>query len=259
MVFVSWFRTDPSTNMGLGFIGVALAFGLSILILTFAFYQISGAHFNPALTLAAALAGRLEWKLVLPYSIAQIVSATASGALLSYIASAQTEDGPGALSLVANGYGQHSPMGYSLPAALVTEAILTAVLVFVFLGSTDRRAPTGIAPILIGLGLTLIHLVSIPVTNASVNPARSIGVAWFSGYEALGQIWLFILAPTIGAAISGVVYKNSFSEEEEPCIYPACQDRARSVFHSTPTTTQTVQEQGHLRHDEYQCLETNSF
>lgn len=206
--------TDNSINMGIGFLGVALAFGLSVMVMAYAVGHISGGHFNPAVTLGAALAGRIDWKSVAPYWVVQVVAASVAGLVLFVIASGR--DGFDAVTsgFASNGYGDRSPDHYSLMAALLIEIVLTAIFVYVILGSTDTRAPAGFAPIAIGLALVLIHLISIPVTNTSVNPARSLGVAWFAGPEALGQVWLFVLAPLIGAAIAGLSYKYLFPNTE---------------------------------------------
>lgn len=220
-IFAAKVIADETVNMGIGFLGVALAFGFTVLIMAYAVGHISGGHFNPAVTLGTAFAGRTPWKDVLPYIVTQIVAASVAGAVLFWIASGK--DGFNAVEsgFASNGYGERSPDGYSLVAALVAEIVLTAMFLYVILGSTDKRAPQGFAPIAIGLSLTLIHLVSIPITNTSVNPARSLGVAWFAGPEALGQVWLFILAPVIGAAIAGVSYK---------VLFPAFVDKGREGF-----------------------------
>jgi aquaporin Z len=207
--------TEDRINMGIGFLGVALAFGLAVLAMAYAVGHISGGHFNPAVTLGAALAGRVEWKAVGPYVLIQVIAASLAGLALFGIASGKEGFDAVGSGFASNGYGDRSPEGYSLIAALLTEVILTAVFLYIILGSTDSRAPKGFAPVAIGLGLTLIHLVSIPVTNTSVNPARSLGVAWFAGPEALGQVWLFILAPLIGAAIAGITYKMFFPNTED--------------------------------------------
>lgn len=201
---------DEAVNMGIGFVGVSLAFGLTVLVMAYAVGHISGGHFNPAVTLGTAFAGRTPWKDVVPYIVTQIVAASVAGAALFWIASGKEGFNAVESGFASNGYGDRSPDGYSLVAALVAEIILTAIFLYVILGATDGRAPKGFAPIAIGLSLTLIHLISIPITNTSVNPARSLGVAWFAGPEALGQVWLFILAPIIGAAIAGVSYKVLF-------------------------------------------------
>ncbi len=207
--------SEDKLNMGIGFLGVALAFGLTVLAMAYAVGHISGGHFNPAVTIGAALAGRIEWKAVGPYIVTQVAAASLAGLALFAIASGKDGFDAAKSGFASNGYGERSPDGYSMVAALVIEIILTAVFLYIILGSTDSRAPKGFAPIAIGLGLTLIHLVSIPVTNTSVNPARSLGVAWFAGPEALGQVWLFILAPVIGAAIAGITYKMFFPNTEE--------------------------------------------
>lgn len=206
---------DGSINMGIGFLGVALAFGLTVLVMAYAVGYISGGHFNPAVSLGAALAGRIEWKYVLPYWVTQFIAASVAGAVLFIIANGKAGFDAVASGFASNGYGDRSPDGYSLGAALLIEIVLSAVFLYVILGSTDGRAPAGFAPIAIGLSLTLIHLISIPVTNTSVNPARSLGVAWFAGPEALGQVWLFLLAPLIGAAIAGVSYRYLFPIKEK--------------------------------------------
>ncbi len=193
-------------QLGIGFVGVSLAFGLSVLVGAYAFGHVSGGHFNPAVTVGLAIAKRFDWKGVLPYVVTQIVAATVAAAVLFVIASGKSGFDAKASGFASNGYGEHSPGGYGLLAGLVTEVVLTAVFLYIILGSTDDRAPKGFAPIAIGLGLTLIHLVSIPVTNTSVNPARSLGVAWFAGGPALAQVWLFLVAPVIGAAIAGATY-----------------------------------------------------
>ena len=211
---------DPGTNtqvqLGIGFVGVALAFGLTVLTGAYAFGHVSGGHFNPAVTIGLAIAKRFEWKGVLPYIVTQIVAASFAGLVLFIIASGK--DGFNAVEsgFATNGFGDRSPGGYGLLAALIIEVVLTAVFLYIILGATDDRAPKGFAPIAIGLGLTLIHLVSIPVTNTSVNPARSLGVAWFAGGAALSQVWLFILAPIIGAAIAGFTYALITGADKTP-------------------------------------------
>ncbi|MDQ1104116.1 aquaporin Z [Nocardioides zeae] len=187
-----------------GYLGVALAFGLAVLTMAYAVGHVSGGHFNPAVTLGLAVARRFEWRDVPAYVAAQLVGASVAGGLLYVVASGR--DGFSvADGFATNGFGDRSPEGYTLLAAAVTEVVLTAVFVFVILGVTDRRAPVGFAPLAIGLTLTAVHLVSIPVTNTSVNPARSLGVAWFDT-AALGQSWLFVVAPLAGAAIAGLAY-----------------------------------------------------
>lgn len=193
-------------DVGVGLLGVALAFGLSVLTMAYAVGHVSGGHFNPAVTLGLAVARRFPWKDVPAYVVTQVVAGIVAGGVLLVVASGQDGFDAGTSGFAANGYGDHSPGGYSLTAALVVEIVLTAVFLYVILGATDGRAPVGFAPIPIGLALTLIHLVSIPVTNTSVNPARSTGVALFTDSWALGQLWLFWLAPLAGAAIAGATY-----------------------------------------------------
>jgi aquaporin Z len=196
---------DP-VQLGIGFVGVSLAFGLTVLTGAFAFGHVSGGHFNPAVSLGLAIAKRFAWKELPAYVITQFVAATAAGAVLLLVATGQSGFDAVQSGFASNGYGDRSPGGYGLLACLVIEVVLTAVFLYIILGATDDRAPKGFAPISIGLGLTLIHLVSIPVTNTSVNPARSLGVAWFAGTAALAQVWLFFVAPLIGAAIAGATY-----------------------------------------------------
>ncbi|MFC7401527.1 aquaporin Z [Citricoccus sp. GCM10030269] len=206
--------TEAGTNMGVGFLGVAFAFGLTVLVMAYAVGHISGGHFNPAVTLGTALAGRTKWSDVGPYMVIQILGATVAGALLLAIAVGKEGFSAVESGFATNGYGERSPDGYTLVSVLLIEIILTAVFLYVILGATDRRAPAGLGPLAIGLSLTLIHLISIPVSNTSVNPARSLGVAWFAGGEALGQVWLFIVAPLIGAAIAGLTYNLMFPDRE---------------------------------------------
>lgn len=193
-------------NMGIGFLGVALAFGLTVVTGAYALAHISGAHFNPAVTLGCAVAKRIEWSAVVPYWVTQIIGASAAGGVLFVIASGKDGFSASESGFATNGYGEFSPDGYSMAAVLVAEVVLTAVFLWVILGVTSQKAPAGFAPLAIGLTLTLIHLISIPVSNTSVNPARSLGVAWFAGGDALGQVWLFIVAPLLGAAIAGISY-----------------------------------------------------
>jgi aquaporin Z len=193
-------------QVGVGLLGVALAFGLAVLTMAYAVGHVSGGHFNPAVTVGLALARRFSWRDVAPYVVTQVVAATAAALVLFVIANGQKGFSAHRSGFAANGYGSHSPGRYSLLACLVCEVVMTAVFLYVILGVTDRRAPVGFAPIAIGLVLTGIHLVSIPVTNTSVNPARSTGVAFFAGGWALGQLWLFWLAPLVGAAIAGASF-----------------------------------------------------
>jgi aquaporin Z len=192
-------------NVGIGLLGVSLAFGLTVLTMAYAIGHISGCHLNPAVTVGLATARRFAWPDVFPYIIAQLVGAIAAAAVLYTIASGK-EGFSLAAGFAANGYGAHSPGGYSMFSALVTEVVLTAMFLFVILGATDRRAPAPAAGIAIGLTLTLIHLIGIPVTNLSVNPARSTGPAVFVGGWALAQLWLFWLAPLGGAVVAGILY-----------------------------------------------------
>lgn len=207
-VLAANFPSADSNSLGIGFLGVALAFGLTVLVMAFAVGHVSGGHFNPAVTLGAAASGRFAWKDTPAYIATQVVAAIAAAAVLYVIASGQAGFSASESGFATNGYGDHSPGGYSLLAVLVCEVVLTAIFLFVILGATDSRAAAGFAPIAIGLSLTLIHLVSIPVSNTSVNPARSIGPALFAGGDALGQVWLFIVAPIIGAVLAGFAYRS---------------------------------------------------
>ncbi len=191
-------------DVGIGLLGVSLAFGLTVLTMAYAIGHISGCHLNPAVSLGLCVGGRFPARELLPYTVAQLAGAAAAAAVLYVIASGKAGFELGGFA--ANGYDGHSPGGYALVACFVAEAVLTFVFLFVILGSTDRRAPAGLAPIAIGLCLTLIHLVSIPVTNTSVNPARSTSQALFVGDWALSQLWLFWVAPLAGAAVAGIVY-----------------------------------------------------
>lgn len=211
---------EDQTQLGIGFLGVALAFGLTVLVMAYAVGHVSGGHFNPAVTIGCAVAKRIEWSAVLPYILVQIVAASAAGGVLFVIASGKDGFSATESGFASNGYGERSPDGYSLLACLLIEIVLTAVFLYVILGATDDRAPVGFAPLAIGLSLTLIHLVAIPVTNTSVNPARSLGVAWFAGGEALGQVWLFLLAPVIGAAIAGATYALITGAKADPAPAP---------------------------------------
>jgi aquaporin Z len=193
-------------QIGIGLLGVALAFGLTVLTMAYAIGHISGCHLNPAVTVGLAAGGRFPGGLVLPYIVAQVMGAVAAAALLYAIASG-APDFDLAKGFAANGYAEHSPGHYSLLSALVTEVLMTMMFLFIIMGSTHGRAPAGFAPLAIGLGLTLIHLVSIPITNTSVNPARSTGPALIVGGWALTQLWLFWLAPIMGGALGGVLYR----------------------------------------------------
>jgi aquaporin Z len=199
-------------SLGIGFAGVSLAFGLTVLTMAYAVGGISGGHFNPAVSLGLAAANRFEWRNLLAYWIAQVAGAIVAGGVLFVIATGKPEFAPGGFA--SNGYGALSPGGYSLAAALLIEVVLTAGFLIVILGSTSRMVPAGFAPIAIGLALTLIHLISIPVTNTSVNPARSTGAALFATTDALGQLWLFWLAPLLGAAIGGLIWRYLLGDQE---------------------------------------------
>ncbi len=193
-------------DVGIGFVGVALAFGLTVVTMAYAIGHISGCHLNPAVSIGLWIGGRFDGKDLIPYIIAQITGAIAGAAILYVIVTGQMGyEGIGGFA--ANGYGEHSPGGYGMTSALVTEIVMTFIFLFVILGSTYTKAPEGFAGLAIGLCLTLIHLISIPVTNTSVNPARSISQALFVGDWALGQLWLFIVAPIIGAILAGLLYK----------------------------------------------------
>jgi aquaporin Z len=215
-VIASNVKSDDGFPLGIGYLGVALAFGLSVLTMAYAVGHVSGGHFNPAVTLGLAASGRLGWRDVIPYVVTQVVAAIAAAAVLWVIASGSPTFGGQDSGFASNGYGDRSPSGYSLLAALITEIVLTAFFLLVILGSTDTRAPRGFAPIAIGLSLTLIHLVSIPVTNTSVNPARSTGPAIFAGTEALGQLWLFWVAPLVGGLVAGLAYSWLLGQDAEP-------------------------------------------
>ena len=199
-------------TVGIGLLGVSLAFGLTVLTMAFAIGHISGCHLNPAVSIGLWVGGRFPAAKLLPYIVAQVLGAIAAGGVLYVIASGA----PGfslASGFASNGYGAHSPGGYSLGAALVTEVVMTMFFLLVILGATDKRAPAGFGPIAVGFGLTLIHLISIPVTNTSVNPARSTGVAVYVGDWALSQLWLFWVAPIAGAIIGALVYRFIGREE----------------------------------------------
>ena len=188
---------------GIGFVGVSLAFGLTVLTMAYAVGHISGGHFNPAVTLGLVAAGKFPARDAVPYIVAQVIAGLAAGFVLLVIASGANGFEPGGFA--SNGYDALSPGGYSMHAALITEVVMTFFFLVIILGATSRRAPAGFAPIAIGLGLTLVHLVSIPVTNTSVNPARSTGVAFFADTAAVSQLWLFWVAPIVGAVLAGLV------------------------------------------------------
>lgn len=199
-------------EVGIGLLGVSLAFGLTVMTLVYGLGHISGAHFNPAVSVGLWMGGRFDSKELLPYIITQVIGGIAGAGVLYIIASGRAGFELG--SFAANGYGAHSPGGYGLTSALVTEVVMTMMFLMIILGATDKRAPVGFAGIAIGLGLTLIHLVSIPITNTSVNPARSTSQALFVGDWAIGQLWLFWLAPIVGAILAGLIYKMFFDKAE---------------------------------------------
>lgn len=199
-------------ELGIGFAGVALAFGLTVLTMAYTIGHISGCHLNPAVTIGLWAGGRFSAKDVPLYVVAQVVGGIAAAALLYLIASGKADYSLATNGLAANGYGAHSPGGYALQSGLILEIVLTFFFVLVIMGSTDTRAPSGFAPIAIGLALTLIHLIAIPVTNTSVNPARSTGPAVIAGGWALGQLWLFWVAPLIGGALGGLFYRTLGAE-----------------------------------------------
>jgi aquaporin Z len=206
-------------QVGIGLHGVSLAFGLTVLTMAYAIGHISGCHLNPAVSVGLVVGGRFRAAELLPYIIAQVLGAIVAAAVLYFIASGKAGfDLSGGLA--SNGYGAHSPGGYSLSAGLVTEVIMTAMFLLIILGATDERAPQGLAPVAIGLGLTLIHLISIPVTNTSVNPARSTGPALMVGGWALGQLWVFWVAPLLGAILGGMVYSWLGAKERSAMFAP---------------------------------------
>jgi aquaporin Z len=213
-------------QVGIGLLGVSLAFGLTVLTMAYAIGHISGCHLNPAVSVGLVAGKRFPVSELIPYVVAQVIGGIAGAGVLYVIASGK----PGFIlgGFASNGYGANSPGGYSLIAALVAEVVLTFMFLIVIMGSTDKRAPQGLAPIAIGLCLTLIHLISIPVTNTSVNPARSLGPAIFVGGWALQQLWLFWVAPIVGAALAGLVYKFAFEGDAKPVTEPeSAEARAR--------------------------------
>lgn len=201
-------------QLGIGFAGVALAFGLTVVTMAYAVGHISGGHFNPAVTVGLFAGGRFPAKDVIPYVIAQVIGGIAAAAVLYLVASGKAGFDATASGFASNGYGEHSPGGYSLQAAIVIELVLTAFFLIVIHGATDKRAPAGFGPLAIGLALTLIHLISIPVTNTSVNPARSTAVAIFQGTWALQQLWVFWLVPLIGGVIGGLIYRGLLEDKK---------------------------------------------
>lgn len=202
-------------ELGIGFAGVALAFGLTVLTMAYAVGHISGGHFNPAVSVGLFIGGRFNGKDLLPYIVSQVIGAIAAAGVLYLITSGKTGFDAAVSGFASNGFGEHSPNGYDMMAALLIEFVLTAFFLIIIMGSTDKLAPAGFAPIAIGLGLTLIHLISIPVTNTSVNPARSTGVALFQGGWAVEQLWLFWLAPIAGAAVGAAIYRFVLANDDK--------------------------------------------
>lgn len=201
-------------GLGIGFVGVSLAFGLTVLTMAYAVGHISGGHFNPAVTLGLWAGGRFPGSQIFAYVLAQVIGGVLAAGVLWLIASGQASFDAAASGFAANGYGEHSPGGFSLCSGMVAEGVLTAVFLIVIHGATDKRAPKGFAPIAIGLALTLIHLISIPVTNTSVNPARSTAVAIFQGGWARDQLWMFWVMPAIGAVAGGLIYRCLLAEQD---------------------------------------------
>jgi len=222
-VLAAVFTGDKEYPLGIGFVGVSLAFGLTVLTMAYAIGHISGCHLNPAVSFGLWAGKRFPASELLPYIVAQVLGAIAASGTLYLIASGK--DGglslAGSNPLATNGFGAHSPGGYSLLSCFLIEVLLTFGFLLIILGATDRRAPQGLAPVAIGLGLTLIHLISIPVTNTSVNPARSTGPALFAGVELFSQVWLFWLAPILGAVLAGFVYSSIFDESPMSPIHEA--------------------------------------
>ncbi|NIY83875.1 aquaporin Z [Vibrio hepatarius] len=201
-------------DVGIGLLGVALAFGLTVMTMAFAIGHISGCHLNPAVTIGLWAGGRFEAKHVVPYIVSQVIGGLVAATVLYFIATGQAGFDVAASGFAANGFGEHSPGQYSMTAALISEVVMTMMFLMIIMGATDERAPQGFAPIAIGLGLTLIHLISIPVTNTSVNPARSTAVAVYVGDWATSQLWLFWVAPIVGAIIGAVAYRSLFSAKQ---------------------------------------------
>ncbi len=200
-------------QLGIGFVGVALAFGLSVLTMVYAVGPISGGHFNPAVSVGLAAGGRFGWGDLIPYITVQVLGAIAAAGVLFLIATGKSGFSAAAGGFASNGYGAHSPGGYSLHAVMICELVMTALFVFIIMGATSKRAPAGFAGIAIGLALTLIHLISIPVSNTSVNPARSTGPAIFQGGWALHQLWVFWLVPLAGGLAGGAIYRGLFGAD----------------------------------------------
>jgi aquaporin Z len=204
-------------QVGIGLLGVAFAFGLTVLTMAYSIGHISGCHLNPAVTVGLWTGGRFPKDDVIPYIVAQVVGAIV-GATVLYIIASGSPDFDAAKGFAANGYGEHSPGHYGMMAGFLAEVLLTMMFIFIIMGATHSSAPAGFAPIAIGLGLTLIHLISIPITNTSVNPARSTGPALFAGGWAIGQLWLFWLAPLIGGALGGIIYRSLSATPNTPIV-----------------------------------------
>lgn len=201
-------------DVGIGLLGVSLAFGLTVVTMAYAIGHISGCHLNPAVSVGLMIGGRFPAKDLVPYIAAQVAGGIGGAAVLYMIASGQVGFDAAASGFASNGFGEHSPGGYTMMAALITEVVMTAMFLIIIMGATDGRAPAGFAPLAIGFGLTLIHLISIPVTNTSVNPARSTAVAVFQGDWAISQLWLFWVAPIVGAVIGAVIYRAMAGNKE---------------------------------------------
>jgi aquaporin Z len=218
-VFAAVFPDLKSNELGIGFLGVSLAFGLTVLTMAYAIGHISGCHLNPAVSFGLWAGKRFPGSELLPYIAAQVLGAVVAAGAVYLIATGKPEFAlSGSNPLATNGFGAHSPGGYSLIACFITEVVLTFIFLIVILGSTDGRAPKGFAPVAIGLALTLIHLISIPITNTSVNPARSTGPALFAGVELFSQVWMFWVAPILGAVLAGTFYSRLLDESGEPIV-----------------------------------------
>ncbi|MGO1183176.1 MAG: aquaporin Z [Micrococcaceae bacterium] len=234
-IYTASFMDAEGAAYGIGILCVALAFGLCVLVSAYAVGHLSGGHFNPAVTLGAMLAGRLPGRLAVPYWLTQLIASVVAAAALYLIATGRPGFSLAVDGFAVNGYGELSPAGYSLTAVLATEFVVTMLFLFIILGATDRRAPAGFAPLAIGLALTMLILVSIPISNASLNPARSFGVVMFAGGEALGQLWVFFVAPLAGAAVAGWTYRFLF-----PNTSDRIQERTEPEASDTATEEETV-------------------
>ncbi|MBD2449806.1 aquaporin Z [Nostoc sp. FACHB-152] len=229
-VFAAAFPDAKANELGIGFVGVSLAFGLTVLIMAYAVGHISGAHFNPAVSFGLWSGKRFPASELLPYIISQVLGAIVAAGVVYLIATGKPGFTlSGSNPLATNGFGLHSPGGYSLAASFITEVVLTFIFLIVILGATDGRAPKGFAPIAIGLALTLIHLISIPITNTSVNPARSTGPALFAGVELFKQVWLFWVAPILGAILAGLFYSKALGESGAPVVGEAERDFSSGI------------------------------